>query len=546
MPRATQVLASLLVFIASVASPPDGQATAAEPYSAPVDAVVVDPYRAPDPAPYGAGNRGWEYATTPGSPVTASAAGEVLFAGRVASTLHVTIAHDDGLRTSYSYLATVEVHAGVRVARGQRLGTADRRFHFGIRDVDGTYLDPALVLAGRVPQRPRLVPGAGEGLAELRAAERWALAELVRATLDLAADGAVAAAGDAVVSAREGVALLSHYRARLDPLTHLAEVTSAIERWRRSRSSCTPPGTPAGPPGRRRVAVLVAGLGSTSESASVDEVDVDGLGYAPGDVVRFSYSGGRIPDPGDDERFSGIPANPYAAADTMGDLRSAGARLALLLSQVAHANPGVAMDVIAHSQGGVVTRLALTEGHQVPVELQTVVTLGTPHGGSDLATTAAALRVLGRPTGTVETQLAPLAGFDPSHPAIRGLAETSDVVTSLEGTDVAAPSPDGTLRDVNFVSIAARGDLVVPVPRTVVDGEPHAVVPMVGPSVHSELPGAPEATREIALAVAGMGPTCASLADAVADAAAGQAISIAADAYGMSRVAALAAGAGLP
>ena len=39
----------------------------------------------------------------------ASADGTVVFAGPVAGTLHVTLRHADGVRTSYSVLAAIEV-----------------------------------------------------------------------------------------------------------------------------------------------------------------------------------------------------------------------------------------------------------------------------------------------------------------------------------------------------------------------------------------------------------------------------------------------------
>lgn len=129
---------------------------AAEPplaYLPPVDAAVIDSFRAP--AHVGAaGNRGWEYDPEPGQPVRASAEGEVVFAGSVAHNRFVTVLHRDGLRTAYGYLSWIAVDEGERVAPGQLLGTTSERFFFSVRDSDG-YLDPASVLhAGRV----RLVP----------------------------------------------------------------------------------------------------------------------------------------------------------------------------------------------------------------------------------------------------------------------------------------------------------------------------------------------------------------------------------------------------
>ena len=77
----------------------------------PVDAPVSDGFRPPTHR-WGPGNRGLTYATTPGSPVRASAPGVVRFAGRIGPHAYVAVAHADGLRTTYSYLATIRVRAG--------------------------------------------------------------------------------------------------------------------------------------------------------------------------------------------------------------------------------------------------------------------------------------------------------------------------------------------------------------------------------------------------------------------------------------------------
>src|SRR6185312_4138354 len=95
----------------------------------------------------------------------------------------------------------------------------------------------------------------------------------------------------------------------------------------------------------RHVAVLVGGLGSSSDNAAVGDVDTPTLGYRPDDVVRFSYRGG---------------ADPYDARDSTGDIRASGERLAELLIATADTTDEP-LDVIAHSQGGLVVRVALTE-----------------------------------------------------------------------------------------------------------------------------------------------------------------------------------------
>ncbi len=120
---------------------------------------MVDRFRPPT-TPYGPGNRGWEYATESGSTVRAAADGTVTFAGGVGGTTAVTVAHADGLRTSYSYLERALVTSGDHVRLGDPVGRSASRLHFGVRRGD-VYLDPALLFAPPAARRVRLVPLAG-------------------------------------------------------------------------------------------------------------------------------------------------------------------------------------------------------------------------------------------------------------------------------------------------------------------------------------------------------------------------------------------------
>ena len=166
----SMAISAIIAVIASSVIPALAQAPP------PVDGVVVDSFR--PPAHIGApGNRGWEYATTPGSEARAVLGGVVAFAGPVGGALHVTVDHAGGLRTSYSFLATVAVSAGEAVGPGHVVGTTGARLHFGLRR-GSTYLDPAILFGpgpggparlvprpGRVPSRPAVVQvsgGAGE------------------------------------------------------------------------------------------------------------------------------------------------------------------------------------------------------------------------------------------------------------------------------------------------------------------------------------------------------------------------------------------------
>ena len=148
-------LASVLV-PATVAVPAAGAATAADavsPWTRPVAGRVVRPFVAPR-SRYGAGHRGADLAAAPGTPVLAAGAGRVTFAGPVAGTLHVVVEHADGLKTSVSFLATVAVRGGQTVRAGEVLGTAGGSgpdhavgvVHLALR-VRGEYVDPMQLFA---------------------------------------------------------------------------------------------------------------------------------------------------------------------------------------------------------------------------------------------------------------------------------------------------------------------------------------------------------------------------------------------------------------
>lgn len=506
-------------------------------YLPPVDAPVVDPFR-PPATPFGPGNRGLVYGTEPGTVVRAAAAGVVTFAGSVAGSRHVTVQHADGLRTSYSFLDAVVVVVGQRVAQGESVGTTVGRLHLGARSGDA-YLDPASLFGAGLPQ-VHLVPfelplGTGEP------GERSAIRQLIGGVAGIAGDLAGAAADKVLAGTgatvdwlrSEGPQLLrtaGHYAERSMPgiaQVHLG--LSFLDAYARARSAssreCTAAGVAVAPPEGRRVALLVGGLGSTSERAAVDDVDTEALGYDAGDVLRYSYAGGRTPDPTD--HFDHLDTSSYEKADTQRDLRAAGADLADLVEDVAAGFP-LPIDLYAHSQGGVVVRLALIElearhGRAWLERLGLVATLATPHGGADLATAAHGIGSTG--LGSTVFDAAGVAmGLDDDAPSAAQLAESSDVVAELAAT----PIPES----VHAVSIAARGDVVVPVPRAAARGAEEVVVPLTGLSAHDELPGSDAATRELTLALAGRPPGCQSFASAFGDQLAGQGISWLEDSIG--------------
>lgn len=132
-------------------------AARSERYRPPVDAPIAERFRLPE-HDWLPGNRGLKYDTRAGDTVRAIGPGTVTFAGQVGGTLHVTITHRDGLRSSYSYVAAIRVQEGDRLRTGDPVAVSGDGFHLGVRRGD-RYLDPETILGSLIdPGRIRLVP----------------------------------------------------------------------------------------------------------------------------------------------------------------------------------------------------------------------------------------------------------------------------------------------------------------------------------------------------------------------------------------------------
>jgi hypothetical protein len=475
-------------------------------YEAPVAGPVVDPFRAPVTT-YGPGNRGIEYDTQAGDVVRASADGTVVFAGPVGASLHVTVQHADGVRTSVSFLQRVDVVAGQVVQRGDPVGQAGDRLHFGARRGD-SYFDPATLLGStttgvEVELLPLDLPPGGDPDDESHA---------LAAMVDVAVPGLDTATNMLVQRAR----LSQHYATSVDPVRRSLVVAGDVASALADPPPCSDGPSPERPvAGQARRALLVGGLGSTSDSASVDDLRTADLGYAPDAVEKFSFAG---------------PGRPYSSADTQGDLIESGRRLADAVEQALADHPGAALDLYAHSMGGVVARLAIDELGRRGVDLDRlglVTTLGTPHHGADLATAVAAANATVRGRLGLEAADAWLdTGLDPQSPAAAQLAETSSVVRQLDEVGV----PDG----VELLSVAASGDHVVASPSSQVDGARNVIVSLTGLEAHGAVVGADETTDEIARALAGEPQVCRSAEEVVREKALGHGLSYLQDAAGLA------------
>ncbi len=512
-------------------------AAEATDYVPPVDAPVIDEFRPPAHR-YGPGNRGLEYGTRPGQTVRAAANGTVSFAGDVAGRLVVSIRHPDGLRTTYSGLASVAVARGQAVDADTPIGTASNRLHFGVRAGDA-YLDPAALLGGRrrvflvaddIDRRvtpayvEHLLPG-GDGLlgGAIDAAARR-IGEII--------DDPAQAWSD-LLDVIEDVAFridpsLGHAIQRLREWNPISIGLRLVEVWRELNRDCTSSSTaPPPPPAERRILVVVGGLRSDDGDDLVDDVAPTELGYDDGDVVRFSYEGGATPGTG---HGLGLDEHAYEPGDTEVGLRESAEHLDDLIEDIGAAAPGVPIDIVAHSQGGVITRLALDEPG---TGVERVVTLATPHRGADLATflTEADENIVVDGAGTMldavddawlGDQLVAIGSQ-----AIADLAETSDVIQGLP------PVPD----DVDLTSIATGRDIIVPNTKSRVDG--HARWTVVNGGWHGDLPGSAAGRRETALALGGLPPTCRSLLAGFGDALLGEVISLGTDAAAVATIGAL-------
>jgi pimeloyl-ACP methyl ester carboxylesterase len=292
-----------------------------------------------------------------------------------------------------------------------------------------------------------------------------------------------------------------------------SDVASAV---RDDERPCTSADTrPRVPTDGRRIVVLVGGLGSTSSEAGIERLDTAELGYAREDVVRFSYRGGRVPDPTD--RLSALPARAYAARHTEADLAASARLLAELIEDVAVAAPSTTIDVIGHSQGGVVARLAIDElsrNGRLPDTVDLVVTIASPHSGAPLA--ALAVHATDTPLGELALGLLDAVTALPTgRAALAQLAPESSVLVS-----------SAISTDVRWLSIASRSDVIVPAPMAELAGAAGVVVGVDGVDAHHSVLESADVIDEIELAIAGLPPRCEPRAERVVDAVVGRSIAL--------------------
>ncbi len=422
----------------------------------PVDGPISRHFEAPS-TQWGPGHRGIDYRVAPGTSVAAAGDGTVTFAGDVAGVNAVTIDHGGGLETTYSDMAEVLVSSGERVGAGRWVGRTGYAhpegdhpgLHFGVIYHDA-YVDPLgwlgpVALAGAIHLAPT-VPFPPPG------APDWLLADTDRA----------------------------------------GNVTRACE------APPTLSSAPAAPNGN--IAVALAGIGSHTDPGIAAEMYGYGpelLGYPPDRVYRFSYLGPDGPD----------LHEPYPTSATYEDLQVAAGRLEELLRAIAIEHPGVPVDLIAHSQGGIVARVYL-EAFADPFDpalprIDHVVTFASPHGGAPGADLPAGLTGQGGGSLVDLISWASQNGLpipDPLSGAVAQLGTGSSLIEWLASEDI--------VYGARGLGLSMLGDVVVPTGRAEWPGETDQVVGPEGLLAHSEIV-ASEAARALAWGfLAGRAPAC--------------------------------------
>ncbi len=393
----------------------------------------------------------------------AAARGRVTFADRVAGELHVTIEHDGGFRTSYSFLSSIRVRVGEEVERGEVIGasgpghpgsSAPPHLHFGLRRGED-YMDPAPYL---LPLRVRLAPleearGEGGGTGSGRWAGEAAGAEHGRGGSELSF-------GPSLALARS---LDADGDCRLDP---------GVE----------PP-----PPPSSGYLVAVPGLGSATGRGALASFDFALLGY-PRDRVRiYSYAGlGRAR--ADDPALS-LHA-PYRPDETTVSLELSAERLAQQLRALKAEDPGAEVDLVAHSQGGLVAAVFLLRLYD-PADpsfprVRSFLSFDSPFAGVELARLAEGFRMKGRVRFLA--RVAGFLGYDPAGPSVLQMAGRRRLPAELEEGLPRALREKG----VRAGSVAAIGDLVVPATAARLPGGERFVVRAGLFEAHSQVVCSPE------------------------------------------------------
>jgi hypothetical protein len=250
------------------------------------------------------------------------------------------------------------------------------------------------------------------------------------------------------------------------------------------KGGATPPPIPAalgqGPPPKApngNIVVAVAGIGSHTDrqkngkitsNADMYSMDLRTLGFKEDQIFHFSYkgieSGGRGP-----YRLHA----PYSKEDTYKSIVDSAALLDEQLRAIHRLYPDKKIDIVAHSQGGLVAEYYVTKffkkADKDAAVIDHMVTIASPHQGTDAATLYRSLSRSSLGQGLVHgldwaadgTGLLPR----PSAASVQQMAEGSGFIKRL--------NKNWDPKKVRTTTIGATFDFVVPAPHTLLKGSAH-------------------------------------------------------------------------
>ncbi|HEX5586548.1 MAG TPA: hypothetical protein VFZ17_04525, partial [Acidimicrobiia bacterium] len=264
-------------------------------------------------------------------------------------------------------------------------------------------------------------------------------------------------------------------------------------------SSDAPPADGTG--GSAHRVMVVAGINSSGPAGDrgpTVDLDIAALGYHPdeGEVRWFSYA---------------ADGGAYTAGDTHGDLHAAARRLYAQLQAMQREEPGREVDLVAHSQGGVVVDAFLADYHADDPSLPplgTVVTVSSPHEGAPLATAGEQIRggLLGDDALDAVGDLVP--GIPPPNgKSVQELSERAAFIRAVQRRGV----PD----HFDVTSIGASEDVVVPATNISLRGASETVVAVNALSEHHAVLQDSDGLRAMRAALEGRAPPCVSVTTAL-------------------------------
>lgn len=293
------------------------------------------------------------------------------------------------------------------------------------------------------------------------------------------------------------------------------------------------------PPPNGNIVVAIAGIGSSTArkadgsvtaSAAMYDMDLRTLGYPEDRIFHFSYRGVEEGAATGPYRMHA----PYSKEDTYQSLRESTKLLARQIEAIHALYPDRKIDLVAHSQGGLVAQYFLERFYNLDnpegISIDHFVSIATPHKGADasqlyeqLSGTDQGRFLLEGWSAAAETWGLP----PPSSPAARQMAEGSGFIRDLNaGWD---PSK------VRTTTIAATFDFVVTPQHTRLKGAMNytADLPNALSSgwAHGNVVGAASTKQMVYNALAGAPSACTALRNAVADHGVGRVVSEVEDSF---------------